>query len=71
MKKPVVNEKLLENFNEGYAAFSRVALRKKKFFHQWANPIKKGTTGHKEWERGWNTAYFENLEKLNGLGTRG
>ena len=71
MKKPVVNEKLLENFNDGYAAFSRVVLRKEKFFHQCANPLKQETTGYKEWQRGWNTAYFENLEKLNGLGTRG
>jgi hypothetical protein len=70
MKKPVVNEKLLENFNEGYEAFSRVALLKKKFFHQWANPLRKGTTGYREWERGWNTAYFENLEKLNGTRKR-
>ena len=71
MKKPVVNEQLLEHFNRGYDAFSHVTLRKNKFYHQWANPLKKGTTGHKEWQRGWNTAYFDNLEKLNGLGNRG
>ena len=70
MKKPVVNEQLLEHFNQGYAAFSRV-VKRKKFYHQWANPLKKGTTGHKEWQRGWNAAYFENLEKLNGLRNRG
>ena len=56
MKKPVVNEKLVECFEAGYDAFSRVAIRKK-FRHQWANPMKQGTTGHKEWQRGWNTAY--------------
>ena len=71
MKNPVVNEKLLECFELGYDAFSKVSLRKNKFFHQRANPMKGGTIGHKEWQRGWNTAYFENLEKLNGLGNRG
>ena len=70
MKKTIVNEQLLECFESGYAAFNRVILRKK-YYHQLANPMKNGTTGHKEWQRGWNTAYFDNLEKLNGLGTRG
>ena len=71
MKNPIVNKKLLECFELGYEAFTLVALRKKKFFHQRANPMKTGTIGHKEWQRGGNTAYFHNLEKLNGLGTRG
>ncbi len=75
MKQPVVNEKLLKNFEDGYEAFSRVVLRGN-FFHQVANPInKKDATGYREWQRGWNTAYFDNLmnrplEKLNGLRTR-
>ena len=69
MKQPVVNEKLLESFEAGYEAFSNVILRKNKFFHHTANPMKKGTTTHKEWQRGWNTAYFDNLGKPNGLGT--
>ena len=42
MKQPVVNEKLLKNFEDGYAAFSSVVLRGK-FFHQAANPISKKT----------------------------
>ena len=37
MKKPIVNEQLLECFESGYAAFSRVILRKK-YYHQLANP---------------------------------
>ena len=70
MKQPIVNEKLLKNFEDGYAAFSHVDIRGK-FFHQVANPIsKKNATGRREWQRGWNTAYFENLEKQNGLGAR-
>ena len=70
MKKPVVNEKLLNAYNSGYEAFSKVSLLKNKFFHHAANPMHKNTTLNKEWQRGWNTAYFKNLEKLNGLGTR-
>jgi hypothetical protein len=68
---PVVNEGLLKNFEDGYEAFSKVSLRRNKFFHQMANPMRKDTVSHREWQRGWNTAYFENLEKQNGLGTRG
>ncbi len=30
------------------------------------NPYKEGSSFYKEWERGFNKAYFENLEKLNG-----
>ena len=70
MVKKVKNSGLLNNFEDGYAAFSRVVKRKSNFFHQVANPLKKGTTPYREWQRGWNAAYFENLEKLNGLTTR-
>ena len=69
MNEPVVNEKLLKAFEDGYNAFSRVVLQKK-YFHQVANPMKNNTIMHKEWQRGWNTAYFNNLENLNGLGAR-
>tara|TARA_R100001440_G_scaffold62788_1_gene82911 strand:- start:523 stop:750 length:228 start_codon:yes stop_codon:yes gene_type:complete len=68
--KIVVNEKLERIFQSGYAAFSNVDIRKNKFFHQIANPMKKDTVPHHEWQRGWNTAYFDNLEKLNGFGKR-
>ena len=29
------------------------------------NPYKVGSSFYKEWDRGFNKAYFENLEKLN------
>jgi len=29
------------------------------------------TMQYREWQRGWNAAYFENLEKLNESGARG
>lgn len=55
--------------DEGYEAFRKVEQRKG-HYHQVANRLKKDTTPYREWQRGWNAAYFENLEKLNGLRTR-
>tara|TARA_X000001382_G_C3116005_1_gene161570 strand:+ start:595 stop:795 length:201 start_codon:yes stop_codon:yes gene_type:complete len=65
-----MNRKLADNYKEGYDAFSRVVIRKGKYHHVVANPMKKNTTPYKEWQRGWEAAYFKNLEKLNGLGKR-
>jgi hypothetical protein len=65
-----MNRKLADSFKEGYEAFSRVVVRKGKYRHVAANPMKKNTTPYKEWQRGWEAAYFKNLEKQNGLGTR-
>ncbi len=65
-----MNKKLADSYKEGYNAFSRIEVRKKRK-HVVANPMKPKTTPYREWQRGWNAAYFENLEKLNGLGTRG
>ena len=62
-----MNKSLAKNFEEGYQAFSMVE-RKNKCYHVVANRLKKDTTPYREWERGWNAAYFENLEKLNGHG---
>ena len=74
-----MKNKLDEHFVAGYKAFSQVDERETKRFgvryHQMPNPLKPNGkythTAHREWQRGWNTAYFTNLEKLNGLGTRG
>ena len=55
--------------DEGYEAFRKVEQRKG-HYHQVANRRKKDTTPYREWQRGWDKAYFENLEKLNGLRTR-
>jgi hypothetical protein len=73
-----MNTKLDKHFVAGYEAFSQVEEKKNKRFgvihHQMPNPLKRNGkythTAHREWQRGWNTAYFNNLEKLNGLGTR-
>ena len=64
-----MNKSLTEHFEDGYTAFNRVQIRKRKF-HAVANPLKANTTAYREWQRGWNTAYFKNLEKLNGSGAR-
>ena len=29
-----------------------------------SNPFNSNTMQHREWQRGWNTAYFENLRKV-------
>tara|TARA_A100000172_G_scaffold29771_1_gene17724 strand:+ start:705 stop:929 length:225 start_codon:yes stop_codon:yes gene_type:complete len=73
-----MNNKLDEHFIAGYKAFSQVDERENKRFgvrfHQMANPLKPNGkythTAHREWQRGWNTAYFKNLEKQNGLRKR-
>ena len=70
-----MNKKLADTFNAGYVAFGRVeqfdSKRFGKRYRQVANPMKKNTTPYREWQRGWDAAYFKNLERLNGLGTRG
>jgi hypothetical protein len=64
-----MNKSLAKNFQDGYEAFDMVTL-KKGFYHTIANPMRKNTTSYREWQRGWDAAYFKNLEKLNGLGAR-
>ena len=69
-----MNKNLADNFKAGYVAFSRVqefeSLRFGKRYRQVANPMKKNTTPYREWQRGWEAAYFKNLEQVNGLRTR-
>ena len=42
--------------DKGYRAFKRGRI---------INPYKQGSSFYKEWERGFNTAYFENLGQIN------
>ena len=64
----MVNEKLANDYKRGYDAISHDEERKNKRFgvryHQVANPMRKNTTSAKEWQRGWNTAYLDNLKAL-------
>ena len=55
-------ESLDKNYRDGYGAFSKTEMRKGKH-HIVANPLKKNTTPYREWQRGWNAAYFDNLKK--------
>ena len=62
-------------FEWGYEAFKRGggfknSSRKRVFVENRPN-MDTNTMQYREWQRGWDAAYFENLEKLNGLGTRG
>jgi len=70
-----MNRSLAKNFEDGYRAFNMIERKKTPRYgwryHQIANPLKVNTTPYREWQRGWEAAYFENLEKLNGTGTRG
>lgn len=67
-----MNEILFRHFEEGYTAFNKVSQRNGRF-HHYANPVKVNnprTFTSIVSGKGWNTAYFENLEKLNELGAR-
>jgi hypothetical protein len=63
-----MNKGLAKNYLDGYKAFMRVDRRNGRF-HVVANPLKKNTTPYREWQRGWDAAYFKYLEKQHGLGT--
>lgn len=43
----------MKAYEEGYKDFRRGQL---------SNPYKEGTNKHREWEQGFNKAYFKNLE---------
>ena len=70
-----MHKSLAKNYEDGFRAFGMVERRNtSKYgprYHQMANPLKPNTTPYREWQRGWDAAYFKNLEKLNGTGTRG
>lgn len=51
----------MKAFNEGASAFIR---------GQVGNPYSLNTNNHREWERGWNTEYFKNLERLKNESVR-
>ncbi len=62
LKETKMNKSLDKNYRDGYGAFSKTEMRKGKH-HIVANPLKKNTTPYREWQRGWNAAYFDNLKK--------
>tara|TARA_R100001079_G_C4426642_1_gene142223 strand:+ start:680 stop:853 length:174 start_codon:yes stop_codon:yes gene_type:complete len=53
-------KKLADDYNNGYKAFSKV-VKVGKHYHVLANPNRKNTTSAKEWQRGWDKAYLDNL----------
>ena len=61
-------------FEWGYEAFKKLTKKKRSkrsVYHIMDSGMDHNTMQHREWLRGWNTAYFENLEKQNGFRTRG
>tara|TARA_E500000318_G_C3492821_1_gene185130 strand:+ start:198 stop:425 length:228 start_codon:yes stop_codon:yes gene_type:complete len=58
-------------FEWGYEAFSKGgSFNRKGHYMQMVPNMDPNTMQYREWQRGWDTAYFENLEKLNGSRTR-
>lgn len=53
--------KRLSAFDKGFAQFKSGPTSPDDVM---ANPYKENSWDHKEWERGFNTAYFENLDDL-------
>ena len=52
-------------FEWGYDAFKKGKVNKsKKGFFIADSGLDKNTMQHREWVRGWNTAFYDNLEKV-------
>ena len=61
-------------FQWGYEAFKKHTRKKRgkrSVHHIMDSGLDYDTMQHREWQRGWNTAYFESQEKLNEPRTRG
>ena len=62
MKKP---------FDKGYDVFSRGYMYEaNRIINLKANPYKPNTHANREWERGFNTAYFKRLQKVKNNESR-
>ena len=61
---------LHDHFENGYKAFFHAEQNKKGYWFPVANKLKPNTTPAREWQRGWDKAYLDNLEKLNGNGAK-
>ena len=61
-------------YNKGYEAFSSVKQWTRKVDDATiivtASPFKEHTMQAREWQRGYNKAYFDNLEKLHETNAR-
>ena len=62
MKKQQPSSSLQEHYDRGYEAFSRAVKGKKGFWFAMSNPLKVDTTPAREWQRGYDAAYFDNLK---------
>ena len=57
----MIGTKTISKFNEGHQSFKQGKLN---------NPYKKDTQWNREWLRGFNSAYFRNLERVKKYETR-
>jgi hypothetical protein len=55
---------LQDSYESGYKSFGKIESTRKGYWHLVANPLKRNTLHYKEWERGINTAYYDNLKKV-------
>lgn len=56
-------------FERGYEAFKKGKCGKaKKGFFMADSGMDKNTMQHREWVRGWNTAFYDNLERITQNG---
>ena len=52
-------------YDKGYTVFRRGIMdRLARYKNLVANPFKSKTSSHREWERGFSTAYFEQLKRV-------
>lgn len=58
-----MNKTLKDCYEAGYSAFSKTEPRGK-YKHIRTNPLRKHTVQYREWERGYNCAYMDNLERV-------
>ena len=58
-----MNKTLKDCYEDGYAAFHK-SDSKGNYKYLRTNPLRKNTVQYKEWERGYNCAYKDNLERM-------
>lgn len=65
MANPNGAKALNEAYEKGYSSFLIVEKNDKGFYYNPPNPYMKNTLYNKEFTRGFNKAYFDNLKGVN------
>jgi len=62
---------MLTPYDKGFNVFWKGYMDKyPKYLNLKGNPYRKHTSGHREWERGFNAAYFKRLQRVKDNETR-